>query len=86
LYFEEHHALSTEIQQAIEIIKEINEWRVRSAHTIQRSEKDQDYKQLRQDLVFRLQAGLRTLLVAFALAEKGRTGTITRRVLGLNVE
>lgn len=86
LYFEERDALSTDIQQTIDIIKEISDWRVRSAHTIQRSQKDRDYKQLQQDLVFRLQAGLRTLLVAFALAEKGSTGTITRRVLELNVE
>ena len=86
LYFEERDALSTDIQQTIDIIKEISDWRVRSAHTIQRSQKDRDYKQLQQDLVFRLQAGLGTLLVAFALAEKGSTGTITRRVLELNVE
>lgn len=86
LYFEERGVLSKEIQKAIDIIKEVNKLRVRSAHTIQRSEKDQDYNQLQQNLVFRLQSGLRTLLMAFALAEKGSTGMITRRVLELKVE
>ena len=86
LYFKERDALSEAIQQTMDIFKEINHWRVRSAHTIQRSEKDQDYNQLQQDLAFRLQSGLRTLLMAFALAEKGSTGMITRGVLELNVE
>jgi hypothetical protein len=86
LYFEERDALSKDIQQTIEIIKEIYDWRVRSAHTIARSQRDRDYKQLQEDLAFRLQSGLRTLLVAFALSEKGTTETITRRVLELNVE
>ena len=86
LYFEERGALSEDIQQTIEIFKEINGWRVPSAHTISRSEKDQDYNRLQQDLAFRLQSGLRTLLVTFALAEKNSTEIITRRVLELRVE
>jgi hypothetical protein len=52
LYFEERDAVSTDIRRTIDIIKEINDWRVRSAHTIQCSERDQDYKQLQQDLAF----------------------------------
>jgi hypothetical protein len=86
LYFEERGALSKEIQQAIETIKKINEWRAPGAHTIQRSDKDQDYNQHQQDVAFRLQSGLRTLLVAFALAEKDSTEMITRRLLELKVE
>jgi len=43
LYFEERGTLSKDIQKAIDIFKEINEWRAPGAHTIQRSEKDQDY-------------------------------------------
>jgi hypothetical protein len=86
LYFKERRAFSTDIQQTIDIIKEINDWRVPSAHRIQRSEKDQDYNELQHNLAFRLQSGLRRLLVAFALAEKGSTEMITRRVLELNVE
>ena len=86
LYLEERGALSEDIQQTIEILKKINGWRVSSAHRIQRSEQDQDHNQQQQDLAFRLQSGLRTLLVAFASAEKDGTETITRRVLELNVE
>jgi hypothetical protein len=86
LYFEERNVLLEDIQQTISILKEINEWRVTSAHTIPSAERDRDYSELQQDLAFRLQRGLRALLLAFALAEKGSIGTIPRRVLELKVE
>jgi hypothetical protein len=86
LYFEERGILSTEIQTAIRTIKEIRRWRVKSAHTLPRAEKDQDYNRLQQDIVFELQDGLRSLLLAFALAEKGTTEVINKRVSELKVE
>lgn len=86
LYFKERGLLSAAVEAAIGTIKEVNQWRVKGAHTLAPATRDRNYMELQKDIVFRLQQGLRSLLLAFAVIEKGSTDVIDGRVLDLKVE
>jgi hypothetical protein len=86
LYFEEHGLLTIQLREGIELFRELNRWRRESAHTIQPAVEDDDYQERQADLVWRLQVGLKLMLLAFAKIEKGSDASISSRVLNLHVE
>ncbi|MGD0651550.1 MAG: hypothetical protein ABSA97_10500 [Verrucomicrobiia bacterium] len=85
LYFKQHNALSNEIEQALATLKEINELRKLSAHKLTQAERDKNYFEQQADLADRLQCGLRDMMLAFAIAEKGSIGFLSKRVLDYKV-
>ena len=86
LYFEENGVSDERIREGIRVIKELNSWRSKSAHTIQPPIADKDYHQLQGDIMWRLQAGLRSMLLALATVEKKSTKIIPNLLLNLGVE
>lgn len=85
LYFAEHDLASPEITSALEAMRELNEWRVDSAHKLVPAEADQDYRLIQEDLTRRLQQGLRAMLVAFIAGMQTPPDSYRSYVLSLKV-
>jgi len=85
LYFRQHNLLSPEIEEALAVQKEVNDLRKISAHTVARAERDKNYFELQADLVDRLQCGLREMMLAFAVAEKGSSDAIRKSILDYKI-
>lgn len=62
LYFQELGVMSAEIELGLDALRDLNDWRVASAHTLVPTDADQDYRAVQADLVDRLQCGLRAML------------------------
>ena len=86
LYFEDHGLLSQGIEDALDILRELNDWRVRSAHMLVPAEQDQDYLTMQAQLVGRLQGGLREMLLGFIKAESKTPDWTCERILEYTVE
>jgi hypothetical protein len=72
LYFEDRGYFSKGIEDLLEAFRELNEWRVESAHKLVPAEQDQDYVAVQAQFVHRLQQGLKIVLLGFIQAE-GKT-------------
>ena len=81
LYFESHALLTQEIEDGIEALRQVNKWRVESAHKLVAADRDDDYLDQQMNLVDLLQRGVRAMLLGFAQAEKGSTEVICERIL-----
>jgi hypothetical protein len=85
LYFEDHGLFSQGIENALAILRELNDWRVKSAHKLVPVEQDQDYLTMQAELVSRLQRGLREMLLAFMKAESKTPDWTCERILDYSV-
>ena len=70
----------------LDALRELNRWRVQSAHKIVPSEQDRDYRVIQSQLVDRVQRGLNAMLVAFIKAEKAPVDGYREYVLELHVD
>ena len=85
LYFKDHGRCNDDIEVGINALKDLNEWRVQSAHKLVPTDGDQDYLLIASDLVGRLQYGLRAMLLAFMQAEDKAPDRMCNRVLSYKV-
>ena len=81
MYFEDHGQFSQGIGDALEVVRELNDWRVESAHKLVPVEQDQDYLVMQTQLVDRLQRGLRDMLLGFMKAEAKTPDWTCERIL-----
>ena len=86
LYFEDHGQFSTDIEDTLNVLRELNDWRVQSAHKLVPVEQDQDYLAVQAQLVARLQQGLKAMLLGFLQGEGKTPDRICQIVLRYNVE
>jgi hypothetical protein len=80
LYFEDHGQFSTDIEDFLNASKELNDWRVQSAHKLVPAEQDQDYLLIQSQLAARLQQDLKVTLLGFIQAE-GKTPDRTCQIV-----
>lgn len=85
LYFDDHGLFSQGIEDVLEILRELNDWRVESAHRLVPVEQDQDYLTMQDQLVKRLQQGLREMLLGFMKAEGKTPDWMCQRILEYTV-
>ncbi len=85
LYFEDHGQFSSEIEDTLEVLRELNDWRVQSAHKLVPAEQDQDYLVAQSELAARLQQGLKAMLLGFIQAEGKTPDRICQIVLKYKV-
>lgn len=84
LYFEEHGVMSQDIEDGLNALKDLDEWRNQNAHELVPAVQDQDYRSTQTELVTRVQRGLRAMLIAIEPAENA--GSYRHFVLQLNVD
>jgi hypothetical protein len=80
LYFEDRGQFSREIEETLDVLRELNDWRVKSAHKLVPAEQDQDYLAVQAQLMGRLQQGLKAMLLGFLHGE-GKTPDRTCQIV-----